>query len=184
MISQHAVASGPDSVGDGRADVAEPVARLGGRDAPVQRRVGGRDQGEVLRAWPADHEADRRVAAPVLEEGPAVDTDQVAVGELGLVGDAVHHRVVDAGAGDARIRGRRPGRVVVEEGGGGPGLLDDRGRHLVQFGERHPDIGPVAGRGQRVGDDPAGFAQQPDLTFRLQLDHDPLPPSLSCPRSV
>jgi hypothetical protein len=81
-----------------------------------------------------DDEAARRVAAPALEDGAEVDGDQIAVGEHFAVRDAVHDGVVDRYAQHRGERGRRPARVVVEEGRARVVPIEHVGGNLVELG--------------------------------------------------
>src|SRR6201999_2404149 len=101
---QDPVAGLPGDRADGVADVADPVARHGGRDAGGQRSFGRGDQVLVRRLPGPDGEADGRVAAPAVEVGAAVDADEVAVAQPVVGRDAVHDGVVDTGTDHAGVR--------------------------------------------------------------------------------
>lgn len=67
-------------------DVSDAVTDGGGGDAGVQGLLGGGDEFQVGGTGGADGEADRGVAGPAVEFGPAVDADQVAVAQAVVVG--------------------------------------------------------------------------------------------------
>ena len=102
------------------ADVAEPSAGHGGGDAAGEGRIGVGDERQILLVGLADDEADRRVTAPPVDEGAAVDREEVAVEERAVARDSVDDLVVHARADHAGERDRHPGGAVVEERGVAP----------------------------------------------------------------
>src|SRR5690606_37874538 len=82
------------------------------RDATPEALLGDVDQLLDLGRDLADGHRDGGVAVPAVHDRTAVDGDDVALHELSLPRDAVHHLVIDGGAD----RGRERRRAVPLEG--------------------------------------------------------------------
>ena len=95
VVRQQPVAGAARCPADRVAQIPHLVPDPGRIDAAGQGGLGGVDQGLVRRVRCTHDEADRRVAAPALEKRAAVHAEQVTVLEPVVVGDAVHHGVVD-----------------------------------------------------------------------------------------
>ena len=87
-------------------------------DGSHQCTFGGVDEASVGVGHRADSHRERRVAVPPVDDGPAIDRQQVAVVEHSCAGDAMDHLVVDRRADDRRKS------VVAEEVALGPTPLE------------------------------------------------------------
>ena len=113
---------------------------------------------------PHDH-ADRGVPVPPLQDGPAVDGEEVARLQNALrMGDAVQDLVVDRGT----QRRREP--VVPLEGRDRPGVPNRPLSQRVQLPRAHPGAGRLPGQGQGAGHHPPRFPHGPDLQRGLARD--------------
>ncbi len=157
VLADHGVAGRLGHVLDGPAHLVEPVPRrelldpgpqaalgdlhepLGlGRDPPHGRRVGG-------------------VAVVPLDDGPAVDREDVALLQPVVAGDAVDDHLVGRGADD----GREP--VVAEEVRRGPPGLEHLSGHGVELFGRHPGPQRRPGGLVHLGHHPPGPAHPGQL---------------------
>ena len=117
----------------GVRDVGQARAGADRRDPGLQRLLARRGQGEVGGRSGARHQRDRRVAVPPVDDRPAVDRQQVAVGEdLGVRRDAVHDLVVHRGADRRRVA------VVAEERRHAAPVADDLLGQRVQLAGADP----------------------------------------------
>ena len=130
---------------DGMRDIGEARAVDHCRDARLHRqscRV--REVLVGLREF-ADPEGPCGVAVPAVENGAAVDRDEISLGEHnGRRRDSVHHNVVD-GAAD---RAGEP--VVALERRDRSRAADHRLGHLVELEGAHPGLSGVANRDERL----------------------------------
>ncbi|CAO5231769.1 hypothetical protein FAGKG844_160039 [Frankia sp. AgKG'84/4] len=167
VVVDDAVAARADVPFDRGADVGEPAAELGGRQAGPQRALTGLDHRENLGRDLADGDSDRRVAVPAVDDRAAVDRDDVALAQHPLAaGDRVDHLVVHRAAD-----GRRVGRLRVtlerrDPAVGANRLLGQR----VQVGGGDAGRDGLAQPGQGLGHQQAGHAHLGDLSRRLDLD--------------
>jgi hypothetical protein len=82
------VAAAAPGRADGGGDVPDPRAGSRGGDACLQRGASGGDQAGVGRGWRPDGEGDRGIGGPPAQHGPAVDAEQVTLGQPVTAGDA------------------------------------------------------------------------------------------------
>ncbi len=148
-------------------DVGDPSAQPGGTDAVPHRLLGDPHQLARLRGDRTHRHGQGGVAVPPVDDGAAVDGDDVPVGEGALPRDAVHDLVVDRGAD-------RAGKAVValERGrraAGADVILRDR----VELAGGDPGLDRVGQQLQRAPDHQAGGAHPLDLLGSLDL-HPPV----------
>ena len=154
---------------DRGGDVADVAAQPGGGDAVPQGAAGGLAEGQGLRRDLADGDGERGVAVPALDDGAAVDGEQVALGEHPVAGHAVHDLLVHRQAGDALEPADALVGAVVQERRGGAGGADDLGGDGVELAgaDAGPDGRPGGGEGG--GHDEAGPPHQQQLLAGLDL---------------
>ncbi len=139
------------------------TTQAGGGDAAPHGLAGHlRERGDLGGDLP-DRDGGGRVAVPALDDGTAVDGDDVTLGEHPLPGDAVHDLVVDRGAD-------RPREAVVALEGrhgtaGADVVLGDR----VELGGADAGADRGAQQLQGLPHDQAGATHQPDLVAVLDL---------------
>src|SRR5690606_34959975 len=105
----------------------------------------------------ADRGGEGGVAVVAVDDRPAVDRDDVALLEAAVVGDAVHHDLVDAGADHRREA------VVAEEVGPGAPAGEDLPADGVELQQRGTGAGGGGDALVHLGHDPAGAAHRADL---------------------
>jgi len=77
---------------------------LAALDPAGQGGIRGIDEGLIHRIGCSHDEADGRIAAPALQECPAINAEQITVLEFVSVGDSVDHRIIHAGTDHAGKR--------------------------------------------------------------------------------
>ena len=165
-VPHHAVAV---CLGEGLHRVADVAQRMPGDGLPRAREEAGlRDlhQPPLVLADASDRDGQRAVRLPAVQHQAAVQADDRALPQhLLLGGDAVHHRVVHAGAqggGKALIAQERGRRPVV------PDVLFG---HRVQLGCGHARLHSLRRRLQRLIEKRSGPAHAADLPWVLDGDH-------------
>src|SRR5437588_5052500 len=134
------------------ADVGEPVAVADLGDGGLQALVGDLHQAAGVFAHLAHRDGDRRVAVVALDDGPAIEGEDVALLAPVVAGDAVHDHVVGRRADDGREA------VVVEEVGAGATTVEHFARNLVEVGGGHAWLGGGNALLVHLGHDAAGPA--------------------------
>src|SRR3990170_4905395 len=98
LLDDPVAALGPDVRLDGVADVGDAASEPGRGEAAPHRLLADPQQLSDLAGHLTHGDGARRVAAPSVQDRPAVDGDDVAVLQGARAGDAVHDLVVDRGA--------------------------------------------------------------------------------------
>src|SRR5579862_1446970 len=179
-LADDAVALRPGHILDRRADVADPVARLGRGDAGHHRQAGRVDQVADGRRRVADEEGPGTVTVPAVDDRAGVDRHDLAGPDRPLAGDAVDDLVVDRDADAGRERPPGIGPGIALERRDRPAPPDVGLGQGVEVGGADPRLQLGFDEGQDLGHDPPGAAHPIDLGSRLQADgHQLSPPALA-----
>ena len=170
-LADDAVALGFAMALDGVADVSDAMSGYSLFDAFVESLLGGSEQTLGLIADFADHEGIAGVAVVTVEEGSAVNRDDVALLEdVFLARYSVYHHIVD---GCADAAGERATVVIREtlEGGFCTVIADTCLRDPVYFGSGYARTDDSGYLGQRGRYQLVGRPEQFYLIFCLQIYH-------------
>ena len=165
ILAHERIAIALGKILNGVADIGDAVADTGKPDALKKALPRDADQAQRLIRALAARERARTVAVEAAVAGADVDTDDIALMQDAVAGNAMDDLVID---GDAR---RRRKAAVGHEARRRAGLRDELVHFAVDLAGGHARGHHLTRDGTRASGDPAGLPHDIDLGIGFDDDH-------------